>query len=123
MTTIGCKITEENRRRLRPECSIGEEKRWQVAPRDTIIVLAGCDQMNDKVYQAVKDGTSDNNINFHDFQNLIIDLGFRFERQRGSHETYRHPTLKEKMNIQPDGSKAKAYQVRQLRAIIKNHNM
>jgi len=32
--------------------------------------------MNKKVYEAVKSGKSDYNINYTDFQNLIIDLGF-----------------------------------------------
>jgi len=75
--------------------------------------------MNTKIYDAVKRGTSDNNINFADFQNLIIDLEFEYQRQEGSHIMYRHKKHKVKMNIQRDGNKAKDYQVRQLRNIIK----
>lgn len=74
--------------------------------------------MKSKVYNAVMGSQSDNNIKYSDFQNLIIDLGFVFERQRGSHVIYYHDGINEFMNIQPDGNKAKAYQVRQLRRII-----
>jgi len=79
--------------------------------------------MKSKVYNAVTSGQSDNNIRYADFQNLITDLGFVFERQRGSHEVYYHDGIDEFMNIQPDGSKAKGYQVRQLRGIISAHGL
>jgi predicted RNA binding protein YcfA (HicA-like mRNA interferase family) len=44
-------------------------------------------------------------------------LGFE-ERIRGSHHTYRKKGIEEKINIQKDGSKAKPYQVRQIRSIL-----
>ena len=44
--------------------------------------------MNKKVYDTVISGKSDNNIRYVDFQNLIVSLGFVFERQRGSHAIY-----------------------------------
>ena len=80
-------------------------------------------KMNKKVYNAVISGQSDNNIKFADFRSLIIDLEFTFERQRGSHEVYYHDGICEFMNIQPDGNKAKGYQVRQLRDIIRTHGL
>ncbi|MCL2160020.1 MAG: type II toxin-antitoxin system HicA family toxin [Oscillospiraceae bacterium] len=79
--------------------------------------------MNEKIYEMVLSGKADNNIKYADFQNLIINLGFVFTRQRGSHEIYYHPVIKERMNIQKDGSKAKDYQVRQLRDIILTHGL
>jgi predicted RNA binding protein YcfA (HicA-like mRNA interferase family) len=79
--------------------------------------------MDIKVYNAVKNGNADNNISFADFQNLIIDLGFEYQRQDGSHIIYRHKEHKVIMNIQRDGSKAKDYQVRQLRNIIKKYGL
>ena len=79
--------------------------------------------MKIKVYNAVISGQSDNNIRYADFQNLIEDLGFVFERQRGSHVIYYQDKIEEFMNIQPDGSKAKGYQVRQLRGIILAHGL
>ena len=79
--------------------------------------------MNKKVYNDVMSGKSDNNINFNDFRNLIIDLGFIFIRQNGSHIQYYHSNINERMTIQNDKSKAKGYQVRQLRNIIVKHNL
>ena len=79
--------------------------------------------MKDKVYNAVIGGQSDNNIKFADFQNLILDLGFEFERQKGSHVIYYHEGISEFLNIQAEGSKAKGYQVRQLRSIILAHGL
>ena len=68
-------------------------------------------------------GKSDNNIRFSDFRNLIVDLGFTFIRQTGSHRQYFHNDTNVFMNIQNDGSKAKAYEVRQLRKIIKENDL
>ena len=75
------------------------------------------------VYDAVKSGRSDNNIKFSDFQKLLTDLGFEFQRQEGSHRIYHHPGIMENMNIQPVRNMAKGYQVRQLRGFIKDYNL
>ncbi len=79
--------------------------------------------MGKNTYDIVMSGKSDNNINYLDFQNLILNLGFEFKRQNGSHTMYYNPIINERLNIQKDGSKAKGYQVRQLREIIKQHNL
>ena len=79
--------------------------------------------MNKKLYRAIISGKSDNNIRFSDFQNMIIDLGFQFERQESSHIMYYNNDINEFMNIQNKDGKAKDYQVRQLRKIIKKHNL
>ena len=39
--------------------------------------------MNKKIYDAVKNEKSDINIKYIDFENLIMNLGFKFQRQRG----------------------------------------
>ena len=46
--------------------------------------------MNKKTYNDVMSEKSDNNIHFNDFRNLIVDLGFDFIRQNGSHMQYFH---------------------------------
>lgn len=79
--------------------------------------------MNQKVYNDVISGKSDYNIRYADFQKLILDLGFEFKRQRGSHTIYFHAGINELMNIQKDGSKAKGYEVKQLRNIIEKHGL
>ena len=78
--------------------------------------------MNKKVYELIMSGESDNNINYTDFQNLIIDLGFGFKRQKGSHVMYYNKNIREFINVQKQGNKAKDYQVKQLREIIE-HNL
>lgn len=63
------------------------------------------------------EGRSDANINFDDLRNFLIDLGFE-ERIKGSHHSFRKEGVAEKPNLHRDGSKAKSYQLRQVRAII-----
>ena len=79
--------------------------------------------MDKKIYASVINGKSDNSIKYMDFENLVVDLGFKFKRQEGSHAMYYRKDINEFMNIQNDKSKAKAYQVKQLRSIIKKHNL
>ena len=79
--------------------------------------------MDKKVYEAVVSGKSDNNIKYTDLQVLIIALGFKYKRQKGSHTMYYNDKISELMNIQKDGSKAKDYQVEQLRNIIIKHGL
>ena len=79
--------------------------------------------MNKKVYEAVLSGKSDDNIKYTDFQNLIVDLGFEYKRQSGSHRIYYNEDIDESMNIQPRGNKAKGYQVEQLREYIQEYNL
>jgi len=62
-------------------------------------------------------GTSDANIAFNDLRQLLRRLGFE-ERIRGSHHIFRKAGVEEKINLQREGSKAKVYQVRQVRATI-----
>ena len=78
--------------------------------------------MNKKVYQAVISGMSDYNIQFNDFYNLMIALGFEAKHQKGSHIKLVHPSGAI-MEVQRDGSKAKGYQVKQLRQIIKKEGL
>jgi len=49
-------------------------------------------------------------------------LGFE-ERIKGSHHVFRKQGIIEKINLQCDGSKAKTYQVRQVRDIILKYNL
>ncbi len=79
--------------------------------------------MNQKIYNDVISGKSDNNINFNDFRNLIVDLGFNFINQNGSHIQYYNKNINERMTIQNNKSKAKGYQVKQLRNIIIKHGL
>jgi len=71
----------------------------------------------DKLIWRILRGHSDSNIAFSDLCNLLTFLGFAV-REKGSHHIFRKPGVMEKINIQKDGSKAKPYQVKQIRDII-----
>jgi predicted RNA binding protein YcfA (HicA-like mRNA interferase family) len=62
-------------------------------------------------------------IQFRDFQKLLVRLGFRLDRTRGSHHIYVHPKIGRSFPVQPDGPEAKQYQVRQLRDMIETYKL
>ena len=67
----------------------------------------------EKVIAKVMSGRSDANIGFADLCALLLKLGFIERVGSGSHHTFARG--ESFVNLQPDGSKAKAYQVRQVR--------
>lgn len=71
----------------------------------------------DKILQDVMCGVKDKNIKFIDLQKLLESLGFQC-RIKGDHFIYYKNGVDEIINIQPDGNKAKSYQVKQVRNII-----
>lgn len=75
-----------------------------------------------KVMQSIMSGTQDRNIKFIDLQKILYALGFEC-RIRGDHFIYSKDGIDEIINIQPDGNKAKAYQVKQIRNIILKYRM
>ena len=75
-----------------------------------------------KLLESVLRGTSDANIAFEDLRQLLMHLGFE-ERIRGSHHMFRRAGVVEKINLQRDGSKAKVYQVRQVRNVITQYKL
>ena len=68
----------------------------------------------ENIMAAVLRGVSDNNIGFADLRNLLESLGFEV-RIKGDHFIYTKAGIAEIINIQPLGSKAKPYQVKQIR--------
>ncbi len=77
---------------------------------------------HEKILLQILRGSSDANISFNDLFNLLKKLGFE-ERIRGSHHIFRRKGIIEKINLQRDGSKAKVYQVRQVRNLILKYNL
>ncbi len=75
-----------------------------------------------KILMAVLASERDNNILFTDLQRVLDYLGFE-HRTKGSHFIYWHDGVEEIINIQPDGNKAKAYQVKQVRDIIRKYRL
>jgi predicted RNA binding protein YcfA (HicA-like mRNA interferase family) len=62
-------------------------------------------------------GTSDANVTFSDLTGLLHHLGFAM-RTRGSHHIFTREGIAEILNLQPKGSMAKPYQVKQVRNVI-----
>lgn len=71
----------------------------------------------EKLLFSIMSGTQDRNIKFSDLQKILEVLGFQC-RIKGDHFIYWKDGVDEIINIQPDGNKAKAYQVKQVRNII-----
>lgn len=61
------------------------------------------------------------NVRFADAQRLVEALGFELDRVRGSHRIYRHPTIQQRINLQPQGGQAKPYQLRQLLNVMERN--
>ena len=76
----------------------------------------------DKTLDKILRGTSDANIPFSELCQLLRRLGFD-ERIRGSHHIFSKEGVKDIMNLQPQGAKAKPYQVKQVRNVILKYRM
>jgi len=72
----------------------------------------------DKLIGRILSGTSDKNIDFNDLTRLLDSFNFSC-RVKGDHHIYYKEGVEEIINIQPlSNSKAKPYQVKQVRLII-----
>jgi predicted RNA binding protein YcfA (HicA-like mRNA interferase family) len=76
----------------------------------------------EKLLIQVLRGASDANIPFDGLCGLMRNLGFD-ERMRGSHHIYSKEGVEEIVNLQPISSRAKAYQVKQVRGIILKYKL
>ena len=76
----------------------------------------------DKLLFQILRGTADANVSFDDLCKLLQKVGFE-ERIRSSHHMFRKEGVIEKINLQREGSKAKVYQVRQVRAVFLKYKL
>ncbi len=67
-------------------------------------------------------GQGYHNFSFDDLMFLLSALGFT-HRQEGSHHVFTRAGLMARINIQSQNGKAKPYQLRQVRRILKEHNL
>lgn len=67
-------------------------------------------------------GRSDANVRFDDLCSLLRAAGFH-ERIQGSHHIFERSGFPRLINLQRQGSSAKAYQVRQVRRILIDHGL
>jgi hypothetical protein len=77
---------------------------------------------HEKLLVQVLRGASDTNIPFEGLCQLLTHLGF-VERIKGSHHIFVREDVEEILNLQPLGSKAKAYQVKQVRGVILKYRL
>ena len=72
---------------------------------------------DDRLRRRILSGRSDANIRFEELRTFLLRLGFR-ERIKGSHHIFTKAGFAGRLNIQPQGNRAKPYQVAQVRDAI-----
>lgn len=77
---------------------------------------------NEKIFLEIMCGSKDKNIKFSDLQKILDFFGFQC-RIKGDHFIYYKHGVDEIINIQPNGNKAKPYQVKQVRNLILKYKM
>ena len=75
-----------------------------------------------KVLESILSGKSDANIRFSDLVQLLTHFGFA-ERIKGDHHVFTKEGIEEILNLQPKGSMAKPYQVKQVRNVILSYRL
>ena len=75
-----------------------------------------------KLLERILRGRSDAGIRFSELVQLLSHLGFA-ERTRGDHHIFTREGVEEILNLQPRGSMAKPYQVKQARNVILRYNL
>ena len=76
----------------------------------------------DKLFVKVLSGNADANIPFEQLCHLLEKLGFD-KRINSSHQIFSKEGVEEILNLQPKNAKAKAYQVKQVRAVILKYKL
>jgi len=77
----------------------------------------------EKLLLKILSGSLDNNIGFEELRKFLINLGFTERMTGGSHHIFYRDGIEEIINIQPKGSEAKPYQVKQVRAILLKYKL
>lgn len=78
---------------------------------------------HEKLLLKILSGTSDTNISFDELRNFLLVLGFTERTTGGSHHIFYREEIAEIINIQPKGSQAKPYQVKQVRNILLKYKL
>lgn len=68
-------------------------------------------------------GASDKNFEFDDLIKVLVSLEFEERNTGGSHRIFYKAGIQEILNLQPIGSKAKPYQVKQVRELIVKYKL
>lgn len=76
----------------------------------------------EKIIVTILSGRSDENVAFSDLCSVLERLGFR-RRIKGDHHIFVKEGVAEILNLQPRKTKAKPYQVRQVRAVLVRYKL
>lgn len=76
----------------------------------------------EKLLRSVLSGTKDKDLSFSDLRLVLEHLGFQC-RIKGDHFIYTKDGIEDIINIQPQVSRAKPYQVKQVRTIILHYRL
>ncbi len=76
----------------------------------------------EKIIEKLLRGESDANVRFADLCQVLEAKGFRM-RVSGSHHIFTKLGVRERVNLQREGSKAKPYQVKQVRKILAQYKL
>ena len=88
----------------------------------SVVFCSHNEKVRKRVLQQILSGASDANVHFEDLRSLLAGLGFA-ERIRGDHHIFSKTGVAEILNLQPRGSLAKPYQVKQVRAVIVRYKL
>lgn len=75
-----------------------------------------------KLYALLLQSTN-RTVDYRDFVAMIEAFGFANIRTKGSHASYAHPDCPKLLVLQPKGSEAKRYQVREFLAIVEEYRL
>lgn len=75
-----------------------------------------------KTLDKILAGNADVNVRFEELCALLTAKGFRM-RSEGSHFIFSCAGVRERINLQREGSKAKPYRVRQVRKVLISHKI
>ena len=75
----------------------------------------------DKLLRKIASGSKD--IKFSEFVWLLEAMGFKLDRVSGSHHIFKHPFVREIINVQNCSGQAKPYQIRQFLKLIERHGI
>jgi len=76
----------------------------------------------EKALDRLRDPQRDATWDFAELCQLLQGLGFEM-RIAGSHHFFRKPGLRDAINLQPHGGKAKVYQVHQARKVLQSNQL
>jgi predicted RNA binding protein YcfA (HicA-like mRNA interferase family) len=62
-------------------------------------------------------------LSFQEFERILRAFSYELDRQNGSHRVYKHPSVPDRVTIQPRGKHAKPYQLRQFLDIVEKYGL